>query len=317
MDLMTIEQCASAGAMIDSLLKQGRIHLVLRFADSIRVSGSFTGFLMERVREVKQKNGQIIIVVSNREIQQLLEEFSIHKLVPVYATLRAFSLSADCRFPIPAELDNAKVPLVGEPTPEKHAKKDAKKSTVAKADPGNSLLLDGNNLGALDVQDRILATLSSAIRDSLAHIVILDISQLDSIFSKGIRAIVSLHKQCKEQSRQFVVTYAKGSAWTMLRSQRLDARIHFREKPGNSATGDYVDSPFGHMLEKGTRLFHPQCPECRKDDLVYNHDRGFKWLRRLMVLNNRFVCARCRITWRRKRPDAFLDFVTMNSRIKK
>lgn len=312
MDLMSVEQCSSAGQMIDSFLRQGENNLILRFAKGIKISGSFTGFLMERVKKIRKQKGQIAIIAAEKETQGLLEEFSIHRLVPVFPSLRSFGLSSECKFPLNNEADS----VSKDPIEEKASLKKIEEESghaIAQTHDGNHLSLDGNDLGATEGHEYILPVLSKAIQESGARVVVLDISGLKGIFSKGIRTIVALHRQCREQNRQFVVTYAKGNAWTTLRSQRLDARIHFREKAETVAASDFVDSPFAHVVEKSTRLFHPICPECRQDDLVYNHDRGFKWMRRLLVLNSRFVCARCRITWRRKRPDAFLDFVVTNS----
>lgn len=44
------------------------------------------------------------------------------------------------------------------------------------------------------------------------------------------------------------------------------------------------------------------CPMCGKYDRVEVYDRGLKWLWRWVVRNNRFLCRRCRVTWRRRRP---------------
>jgi transposase-like protein len=42
------------------------------------------------------------------------------------------------------------------------------------------------------------------------------------------------------------------------------------------------------------------CPECKSEGAVYLYDRGLKLLWRFIWANNRFVCARCNVTWRRR-----------------
>jgi hypothetical protein len=49
--------------------------------------------------------------------------------------------------------------------------------------------------------------------------------------------------------------------------------------------------------------WHSVCPGCKSDSGVYIYDRGAKFLRRLVVFDNRFACSNCTITWRRKTPN--------------
>jgi len=44
------------------------------------------------------------------------------------------------------------------------------------------------------------------------------------------------------------------------------------------------------------------CPQCESDEAVYVYDRGLKLIRRFFIFNNRFACAQCNVTWRRKTP---------------
>ena len=44
------------------------------------------------------------------------------------------------------------------------------------------------------------------------------------------------------------------------------------------------------------------CPQCDRTEEVYLYDRGAKFFLRFLMANNRFACARCNITWRRKSP---------------
>ena len=49
------------------------------------------------------------------------------------------------------------------------------------------------------------------------------------------------------------------------------------------------------------------CPRCNTRDRVYIYDSGYKFLRRLLLANNRFACHRCKITWRRWQPQLNLE----------
>ena len=56
------------------------------------------------------------------------------------------------------------------------------------------------------------------------------------------------------------------------------------------------------------------CPQCDSDEAVYVYDHGMKFFGRLLVLNNRFACAHCCITWRRKAPFNTLRLHTKKAR---
>jgi anti-anti-sigma regulatory factor len=46
------------------------------------------------------------------------------------------------------------------------------------------------------------------------------------------------------------------------------------------------------------------CPNCGSVN-IYNHDRGWTHVFRLLILNSRLVCRNCHTTWRRKNPERF------------
>jgi len=56
------------------------------------------------------------------------------------------------------------------------------------------------------------------------------------------------------------------------------------------------------MAWRPSEILKPKCPECRDKSAVYVFDRGAKRLWRMVVGNNRFACASCRISWRRRTP---------------
>jgi hypothetical protein len=64
---------------------------------------------------------------------------------------------------------------------------------------------------------------------------------------------------------------------------------------------------------KGQLPWVSVCPECDGYADVYVHDKGMKFARRLLVLNNRFACAHCNITWRRRSPFHTLRLHTKKS----
>jgi transposase-like protein len=56
------------------------------------------------------------------------------------------------------------------------------------------------------------------------------------------------------------------------------------------------------------------CPKCESNEDVYIHDKGLKFVKRLLALNNRFACTKCNITWRRKAPYHILRLHSKKSR---
>jgi hypothetical protein len=55
------------------------------------------------------------------------------------------------------------------------------------------------------------------------------------------------------------------------------------------------------------------CPSCTSRRDVYIYDSGMKLVRRLLILNNRFACRRCKVTWRRRERYGFFDLKDMQA----
>lgn len=49
------------------------------------------------------------------------------------------------------------------------------------------------------------------------------------------------------------------------------------------------------------------CPVCKSNNYVRIYDKGLKLLFRFFIGNNRFICRKCKITWRRKNPGYYFD----------
>ena len=46
------------------------------------------------------------------------------------------------------------------------------------------------------------------------------------------------------------------------------------------------------------------CPHCGSDN-IYNHDKGWNYIIRLLLIQSRMVCHECKSTWRRNSPNQF------------
>lgn len=56
-------------------------------------------------------------------------------------------------------------------------------------------------------------------------------------------------------------------------------------------------------------IWKSRCPLCRTDISVYILDKRDKFWKRFFEANNRFACARCNVTWRRKKSHGWSHLV--------
>jgi hypothetical protein len=47
------------------------------------------------------------------------------------------------------------------------------------------------------------------------------------------------------------------------------------------------------------------CPHCHTSDYTHILDLGFKFIYRFLIMNNRFACRKCSITWRENKPMSY------------
>lgn len=57
-------------------------------------------------------------------------------------------------------------------------------------------------------------------------------------------------------------------------------------------------------------LWNVCCPRCGTRNKVFVYDRGLKFWKRFFVGNNRIACRKCKIAWRRKNRERYVDLTT-------
>jgi hypothetical protein len=77
---------------------------------------------------------------------------------------------------------------------------------------------------------------------------------------------------------------------------------------GLGLTARMVISRFQFELEH-MKFLKPLCPVCKKKDSTYILDKGLKFITRLLIGNSRFVCKDCNVTWRKRQPDYYLNYL--------
>lgn len=58
-----------------------------------------------------------------------------------------------------------------------------------------------------------------------------------------------------------------------------------------------IDLHYFNMVTK-----NKNCPVCNRIENVIVYDKGYKYFIRMITFNNRLVCTKCHITWRKQTP---------------
>jgi hypothetical protein len=88
-DLLLVPDCGKFSQIVNDCLKTS-CRIALCFSDKILISGSFLGFLMEKVKRIKSLSGEMVIITGNPDLLDLLAATNLGMLINIYPRLEDF-----------------------------------------------------------------------------------------------------------------------------------------------------------------------------------------------------------------------------------
>ncbi|OGS36029.1 MAG: hypothetical protein A2293_05840 [Elusimicrobia bacterium RIFOXYB2_FULL_49_7] len=89
-DVTTLSDGISLSKKIDSLIQQQNFFLALQFSETASISPSFLGFLAQRLQQLKEHHGRLVIISNNLDFRTLLRITDMEKIIPIYSNIDAF-----------------------------------------------------------------------------------------------------------------------------------------------------------------------------------------------------------------------------------
>jgi anti-anti-sigma factor len=101
-------------------------------------------------------------------------------------------------------------------------KKSATKKGIKETD---NLLLQGALLADDEKIGEVVNLFKKELKDNPGIPVILDLCDLENIYSKGVGVILGLYKECKAQKRPFTITVHSDDIYSLFQMFKLDKAL--------------------------------------------------------------------------------------------
>jgi len=99
---------------------------------------------------------------------------------------------------------------------------------MTKKKASRRLVLDGSELSDDDRLPELVSGFRNSLAESGTSPVILNLSGLRAIYSKGIAVILGVFKDCKAANRDFSITVSSDDTLNLFRMLKLDKVIEIR-----------------------------------------------------------------------------------------
>jgi anti-anti-sigma regulatory factor len=76
-NIVSVDQCVKVSRILKDLISRGQMFLALDFKEVPYVTGSFAGFLVESIKKINKKDGNIMFYNVNDTVAEVFEKVTL------------------------------------------------------------------------------------------------------------------------------------------------------------------------------------------------------------------------------------------------
>jgi anti-anti-sigma regulatory factor len=80
-NIVSINQCITVSRNIKALILKGNAHIALDFSQVSNITGSFAGFLVEIIKKIRQRDGDILFFGVNSVVADVLDKVELAEYI--------------------------------------------------------------------------------------------------------------------------------------------------------------------------------------------------------------------------------------------